>query len=204
MKFNQLSPDVYRWKFKKEARIRTLEELHDIWISAKKRSYTHNKIFWDYLVECAKKVQPEESKGYKSRIIYFYDKSGRLCYFNIQSNDRHGTETFSFSTMIVKFENREEKLNYWLMDEENIKMGNELYRLQRFTRGKFEYVTFSIFFEVLKERLRSFVISKNDKILVVKVGEIKYFIMVDLDSYSYNYSYNYQFIGEYNEKVISL
>jgi uncharacterized protein YifN (PemK superfamily) len=90
------------------------------------------------------------------------------------------------------------------MDEENLKMGNELYHLQNFTRGRTEYIAFEIFFEVLKKRLDVVRMGSkvNDKIIVVKVSGKNYFIMTDIDSYHYHT--DYKFIGEYNEKVMSL
>ena len=190
MKFNQLHPEPFKWRFKREHRVRSLEELHDIWLRAKARKNGYNKRFWEYLTECAQKVQPDVKGNWKSHKIYFYDPNNSLGY----------------STRTVEFKTREEKLNYWLMDDENLKMGNELYRLQRFTRGGTEYIAFEIFFEVLKKELHriNMVTPFKDKIIIVEVGGKKYFISIDdrIDIYS---SYvSYKFIGEYNEKVISL
>lgn len=163
----------YQHKFGRDPKEWSIEQLHELYLKAKKRSDERSKIFWNLLLEAVEKT------GQKT--IYYYQKRGdgkeQLCHYDIRYN--HDYESYSYSRNYSKLEDRDSKLAFFIADEINFEYGRKLQEASKFYSLKLSSFVFSILEDevnqILNKKFKSEKISPP-KSFVTKIGDKSYII----------------------------
>jgi len=116
----------FEHKFKRNPKVWTIEEVHDLWKRACARSNSRWKIISDYTKEIVKHI-PKNDRG--EYVVYFkHDKSPKLMQYKFSYN--RDWKSYGVSTDTVSFSNREEKLEFFTANELAFEMGQKYYELK--------------------------------------------------------------------------
>jgi hypothetical protein len=173
----------------------TLEHIHDLWTRSNARQMERDRKFWNCLYETHRILKD----GGKSR-AYFYNKKNTLCYFEISENSEYG---ISYSTNIEKLDSRENRLDFFLSNEESMKRGQELFNLQSLTFQKLNRWAYSAFIDVLNNKLNEKFKSDKKippKCFLVEIGSKKYFIE-KVEGFSYNWN-QFKMLNEFEGTTV--
>ena len=148
-KVNFIHPSIFEFKFKRKPKSWTLDQIHDLWIKAKNRAEKRNKEFWEHLAKCYESI-PSNDK-FERKSIYFY-QNDKLRQFDVSYIREFKSYSYSITTSV--FKDRDSKLNFWIANDENMKMGQELFNLSKFTSRNFQYSISQILFDLVFQKLR--------------------------------------------------
>ena len=174
----------------------TLEQIHDLWIRSNTRQRERDRKFWDCLYETHKILKD----GGKSR-DYFYYRNNTLCYFEISEDSGYG---ISYSTNLEKLDSRENRLDFFLANEESMKRGQELFNLQSLTFQRLNGWAYSAFVDLLNNKLNEkFKFDKKipPKCFLMEIGSKKYFIGKDERGFSHNWN-RFEILNEFDGTTV--
>ncbi len=193
MRINFQSSDMFKYKFKRDPKVWSIEELHSLWIKSKLRANKRNDYFWKLIIEAGESLSGDNNE----KSIYYYhlnkDGSKSLRRYKIYFTSRWGgSGGFSYSQDSVSFTNRDEKLDFWIANEGTFELGQKIYEAQKFNSWKFEQIVYTVLVDeinkILNKKYRDLK-TYPPKSFTIKIGGIEYIISTSDNVNSYS-SYN--------------
>lgn len=174
MKLNYLNRELFIWKFKREPKDWTLDEIHDLWVRARERYNIRQKDITDYIGQIVSEIPKNESNEH---IVYFQN-GDRLCQYTFRYNDLF--KSFGYSQDISPSKTRDDKLNLILSNGKAFEMGQHFRFLTRMSTNQ-HYKVERILEELLNDRLRKIFKDKRPpKTFLIEISNRQYFVESDL------------------------
>jgi len=187
---NFLNKWAFEYRFKREPKVWSLEQIHNLYLKAKERSNKRNSDFTKHINKVFEQVEPNRNGSYE---VYF--NRGEYVYkYEINKPDY---SDWSFSTGRVEFSKdvvraREEKIDFILSKELQFELGNEMRRLEKM-RSHFHLHVFHILVDSVDDKLcKRYKDVKNyevPKVLKVNIGGTIYYVALDKDSRNSTYNW---------------
>ena len=179
MRVNFFNSEMFKWKFKREPKKWTIEQVHDLWILAKKRSEIRRKRLTDYINNIPNVISPNDKGEY---ILYYQqNKSIYAIIISFTKFERYGS-TWSYHTESLKNKDRESTLEYWISSDNIIDMGNEFIRLSNDRGFNSEARVNRVLSEMIDSKFRKHFkeLKKHaPESFITTIGDKKYIIYVD-------------------------
>ena len=209
VRFNWQKADSFEWKFKRKPKLRTISEVHDLYLRAMERSVKKSKEIMDCIAEIVRDIPPTAAYNNRyndSYITYFY--SGDVLY---QYSMRYEESYDSYGTSYdrVKFDEgskeeiRDKKIHFILNNLRALELGEKYHRLSAANKH-FHYNVREAFevmiVESLEKKFKDTKAVDLPKAIPVVVGGKKYMFIVDPQSWG---AYKkFIFLGEANEDIV--
>lgn len=177
---NYKKSEIFKWKFRRDPKIWTIEQIHDVWLKLVDRSEKRKKDLLDYQNFIISKV-PENDKG--ERIIFF-EKDEFIYKYVFKYEDYYkscfrSTDRLTFSKDPVR--GRDEKIEFILNNEKVFEMGEKYRQLDRML----SYLHYNIFdllwYEVeefLRKEFKEVKYFKED-VIKISIGNKIYYAQID-------------------------
>jgi hypothetical protein len=203
---NFLDKWAFEYKFKREPKEWTLEQIHNLYLKAKERSEKRSSEFTKHINKIFEQVEPNKNGTYE---VYF-NRGGYVCKYQVNKPD---WSDWSYSTGRVEFSKdvargREEKINFILSKELQFELGTEMRKLEKM-RSHFHLHVFHILEDSVNEKLnKKYKGVKNHKVpkvLKVNIGGTIHYVALDKDSRNHSYDYKrFEILGVEDNDVIEL
>jgi len=185
VKFNQFESELFGFKFNREPKIWSIEQVEDLWIRscerAKKRSLLSRKVYDRIINEI-----PKNDKGQK--LVYFKEKG---IIYQYAFTWTQSFNSWGYSWNQVRFSDnkgkaRDEKIDFILSNDKSFELGEE-YRSTKKMECKLQRRVLSIMCEMVEDKLKDIYKGKYPPdITQVKIGDNKYYFEVDSE-HRYDY-----------------
>ncbi len=193
-------PDIFEYRFGRKPKIWSIEQLHDLYLRTKerhnKRREIHNEII--------EKIATEIHSDHREYLVYFYQTANDKTYlrqYSLKWNDNYNG--YSYSLNDPKLKSREERLDFVLANTRAFELGQEFYESNRLRdmSNKTMWVVREIMWSEIEKRLKD-IYPKYcpEKVLVISIGDFKYFVSVD-NGYGYP---SYKLLDEYDGKIVNI
>lgn len=202
-RFNWKMIDSFKYKFKRSPKLRTIQEVHSLYIRAIERSSRKSSELLDCMNEIVENIEPVSGKYttyfYNDNILYEYSMSYNSSY-----------ESFGVSCDRVRFDigsignMREKKINFVLNSIVSIKLGEKYRRLSNSNRYYHNVVRCAfedMLITILDERFKDVKSSKMSSIIPIIIDNRRYIFRID-DSSSYGLYKKFIFLGESKDDII--
>jgi hypothetical protein len=206
-RFNWQRKDSFEWKFKRKPKLRTISEIHDLYIRSMKRSEKKSKEMLDCIDEIVREVPSTNNSRYNDNryIIYFYSDD-ILYQYEILYEINYGCYSSSFQR--VKFDEGsveeiiEKKIHFILNNQKALELGEKYRRLSKSNK----YLHYNVkealelmILESLEEKFKDIRVIDLPKAIPVIVGGKKYIFTIVS---SYGTYKKFIFIGESHEDIV--
>ena len=193
-KINFKFPEVFRFKFNREPRMWSIEQLHDLYLRTKDRSQKRMKISRDIVEKIKSEIIPDSSESginYKSYLVYFYQKysNGDTYLRQYKLTFHENRDTYSYSINDPKMKTREERIVFILANGRAFELGQEFYEAKRMEDmgWKSMWVVKGVMWGEIENKLRkkynqNGIYSQGiyaPDTLVIQIGDKQYFVHVD-------------------------
>lgn len=188
---NDYDAQDFKFRFKREPRIKTLEQVHDLWLRSCERAYERKKPYIKIFDTIIKEIP--DVNGYKK---VYYSEEGKLYEYSFSYTSQF--DSYGYSTSLVNFnkskeENREEKINFILSNQKAFELGEKFNESTKLICHKQNRLR-SILFEMVEEKLKA-LYKKScfaPEITTVKIKDKEYYMELDKDSYGEYMKFNYK------------
>jgi hypothetical protein len=191
----------FEFRFGRKPKVRSIKDIHDIWIKLKQRDYPRQKEHFDIWDKIYNDDSLSKDRLGKKIVYATTEKELRKMKFGLSSN---GDRTYSYDVITDKKDkesDREEKLNFLLTNERSIELGNKFLKTRK-CLGSYHHRIKVIFVKKVCDYLRDkYKNKKPDTIAIIKVGDYKYYFKLK-DSYSCYLEF--EFLGEVNDNLIEI
>jgi hypothetical protein len=200
-KVNFQEKELFKYRFKRDPKSWTLEQIQDLWFRTNQRSKERQKLVSNVYDKIINEI-PENSMGYK--VVYYHDGKDVIKY---EFRFNHQFKSWGYSYSIVEFSKdkskaRDEKIELLLSNDRAFELGKEWKDIQKY-RSKYHFRIANIFTSLIEDKLKEKYKGKfPPDITVVKVGDKKYYFAVD-DQHRYDYL-KFYFKGEVLDNIIEL
>jgi hypothetical protein len=188
MKLNFRQKELFEWKYKRQAKVWTIEQVHDLYLKSLER---HN-IRQEKLIVVRDRIvneTPEIEKG-RRKVYFTLDNVIRQINFNYYRE----YDSWGSSTDLVKFSsdktviNRDEKLEFILSNDKQFELG-ELYHSMKGQSRCLHLYIWHVLSEMVEEKLRAeFKGKSSPEILTVDIAGYNYYVVCDKQN-MYNHFY---------------
>jgi hypothetical protein len=172
--------DLFRFKFKREPKVWSIEKIHDLYLMALDR---HNKRL-DLWIDCVNRVVNETNEFEKDKRKIFFSKDGKIYqrvlsrYYEYDSWGVGSPELVKFSSSSTLVD-RNEKLEFLLSNEKAFELGELYESLQGNTKHLHLYVK-QILSEMVQNKLREkFKNIDSPEMLTISIAEKRYYVRCD-------------------------
>ncbi len=202
----RVSPESYEYKFGRKPKVRTIKEVHDIYIKAKDRSDIKSKVISDIIDEIVEKI-PTTGR-YNKHITYFYHTDGTLYQYEMSYMSEWGTIGTSYNRVVFEGtveQKRDAKLELLLSNDLAFELGEKYNKFERYNKHLHHYVKHELIEMItdkLKEKYKDVKFINMPKVMPVIIDGYKY--IFGLDSQSSGYYKKFELIGELNMEFIEL
>lgn len=201
-KTNFSYPDAFKFRFKRDPKFWTLEQVQDLWLRTEKRSSERRRMISEVYDKIINEIPTINNK----KVVYFM-REGRENLYKYEFSYHREYKCWGHSQSVVEFSKekvrgRDEKIEFLLANSRAFELGQEFYEVKKY-ESKINYTVRSIFIEMMEDGLKSFYKGKlpND-ISVVQVGDEKYYFAVD-EQHRYDYL-KFHFKGRVSDNIIKL
>lgn len=188
---------MFEMRFKRKAKIYTLEETHDLWLRAKERSNKQNKVITDII----NRIKTELPTLNNNKYAFFYEND-KLRYYEF--SDRYTFPSYSYScNNYVEPKDKKEKRKfeiYKLLNPISFELGEMFHNALRHRSNK-DYIVRHIMVEKIKQKLEELKLTYNTNIIKIEISGYHYDILVNRKDYNYT---EYEFLGESAKTPIKL
>ena len=184
-KVNFQEKELFSYRFKREPKSWTLEEIQDLWersrIRGKKRQSMVSKVY--------DKIVNEIPKNENRKKVIYYTENDKVYKYEFSYTPQF--KSWGYSTGRVEFSKdkskaRDEKIQFILSNDRAFELGREFRDIQKY-RTRLEYRVKQIFVNLIEDKLKKVYKDKfPPDITVVKVGDQKYYFAVD-NQHRYDY-----------------
>jgi hypothetical protein len=198
---------LFEFKFKRKPRLRSIDEIHELYLRAKERSDER----WRLKLELQNLIVKEIPKNDNNEIIVYFNNQRdpkNLYQFTMRYNsDWKGYELsrnrVEFSKDIVAA--RSEKIHFILNNEKAFELGQKYYELHNMN-SYLDHKVMSILWEIVENKLREHYKkleeNPNRDVFIIKMGSKKYFVQVD-EQHRFGYL-KFHLKGEYCPDVLEI
>lgn len=173
----------FKKNFKRNPKMWTLEQIHDLFMRAsersKKRYIIKSKIIKEIVIAIPKNKNNEH-------IIYYYNEkdSGNIWGYNISYHNEYkshmvGNNRLKFSDNII--ESRNEKIEFLLHNELAFELGEKFHKAYKMC-SNMEYRVRGIMWEIMERNIQEYFKKTNTlpkDVFIVDIGSKKYYIKTD-------------------------
>lgn len=187
--------DRYIQKYGRAPKQWTIDSLHELWLKSKERYDQRNRDIWQYVEEITKVIP----KNHRDEHLVYYTQKEQIRAYVIRYESTFRGPSIGHQDM--KFETREDRLEFLLTTELNFEMGQELKR-RRDLETRLHWLVFEVLWEKVEESLRQkFKNQRPENAFVMEIGGKKYIIKTE-DRYGSYYKFKLE--CEYNEVLIEI
>lgn len=184
MKVGFLNKELYKWKFKRDPKEWSLEELHDLFLRAEKRSEKSRKAKREHLKLIAKEI-PKNSNG--EHVVYYTNKDD-ICFYRIKWEREYKCYSFSRGRLDLNkgTQSREQRIEFIIANDKSFEYGEKMFELENM-ESILDYKVFNILWEVVTSKLRDHFNESNKipkNIFTVSIGSYKYYVRTE-EKYGY-------------------
>lgn len=208
-RFNWQKSDSFEWKFKRKPKLRTISEVHDLYLRAMERSAKKSKEIMDCIAEIVRDIPPTAAYNNRyndSYITYFYSDDV-LYQYSMRYEESYDSYATSYDR--VKFDEgsreeiRDKKIHFILNNQKALELGEKYHRLS--AANKYLHYNVREAFEVmivesLEKKFKDTNAINMSKTIPVIVDNKRYIFMVDPQSYG-TYK-KFIFLGESHEDIV--
>ena len=208
-RFNWQKADSFEWKFKRQPKLRTISEVHDLYLRAMDRSSKKYKEVSDCIDEIVREIPPTPSNNgrYSDKYITYFYSDDILYQYSMSYEASYGT--YGTSSDRVKFDEgsvteiRDKKIHFILNNQKALELGEKYHRLS--AANKYLHYNVREAFEVmivesLEKKFKDTKAVDLPKAIPVLVGGKKYMFTVDPQSWG-TYK-KFIFLGESYEDIV--
>jgi hypothetical protein len=182
-------------KFKNK--VRTIEELHSLYLRARERGEKRRKELCDYIDNIVKEI-PENSKGERN---LYYKRGDDIWYYTfrfIKEVNSYGySENFYQKNQNV-VDNRDSILDILLLSDENWEMGKKFRNLKMLSTN-FQYIVLGKMWNIVENDLRKkFKGIRPPNVFVIQICDKKYFVTTGSECPTWKFNFS----GEFDDKKI--
>ena len=205
MKFlNFQLPDYMKSKLGREPRVRSIAEVHRIYLETKERYIKRSETTREIIEKIKKEIEPQDNYR-KKRIVYFNQEArGEVYLRQYEISFEYGDDCYSTSIGDTRFKTRDEKLEFILSNQKAFELGQDFYEAKKIEDDAYrrssrikEYLWNMIEGELKKIKFPPF----TKKTLLIQIEDTKYFVSVE--SSHYNYA-NFQWLNEFDDNIIHI
>jgi hypothetical protein len=208
-RFNWENADSFEWRFKRKPKLRTISEVHDLYLRTMERSTKKSKEIMDCVAEIVRDIPPTAAYNNRyndSYITYFY--SGDILYqYKMTYDESYGS--YGTSCDIVRFDEgnideiRDKKIHFILNNKKALELGEKYKRLS--TANKYLHYNVrdafeKMIIESLEKKFKDVKAVDLPKAIPVIVGCKKY--MFTIDPQSWGTYKKFLFLGESHEDIV--
>ena len=200
-KVNFQEKELFSYKFKREPKSWTLEEVQDLWERASKRGKKRQSM----ISKVYDKIINEIHKDERGKKTVYYTENDKV--YNYEFSYTSEFKSWGYSTRGVEFSKdkskaRDEKIEFILSNDRAFELGKEFRDIKKMGT-RLEYRVKQIFVDEIENKLKKIYKDKfPPDITVVKVGDKKYYFAVD-DQHRFSYL-KFHFKGEVKDNTIEL
>lgn len=191
LQVNFRNKELFRYKFKRDPKTWTLDEIHALWIKACERHEIRRQQIIDYTNQIVSEI-PKNDKN--EHIIYFY-KGKDIYQYNFSYYK--GWNSYGVSSNLINLKTRDEKLSFILSNDKAFEMGqkyNELVYMRTYQQNKIKNIMCDIIQDKLRKKYKD---QQPPDILIMEIGDKKYFISSEMKhSYWFEFTLRNEFTGE--------
>ncbi len=194
--------DLFKLKFKREAKVWTIDEVHELYLKSLKRHSVRQKL----VVDCVNRIIDEVQEFEKDKRKVYFNREGKIYQRELSKNSEYDSWGIR-SADLVNFNsdktiiNRNEKLEFLLSNEKAFELG-ELYESLQGNTKHYHLRIREILSEMIEDKLR-FIFKEKEapNILTVSIGDKKYYVQCD-DQYRYSRVYKkFKLLNEVTEDI---
>jgi len=177
----------FEMKFKRKAKVWTLEMIHELWIKTIERTKIRREQFSDCINEIVNTIEPEIERDEKVYRVYYF-KNSEIRYYQISKSQF--TEGHSYRKEVLKFADRDEKLKFLLSNNKSFDLGEKIHNLENLLSYQHNKVKNILSDRLHKHLLNDFVRKGhfnplNDlKTIIVKIQDKSYFVNAQITTYT--------------------
>lgn len=196
------NPDLFKLKFKREPKVWSIDEVHDLYLKALDR---HNKRLklW---IDCVDRIVNETNEFDKDKRKIFFTKDGKFYQRELSKNHEydswgvHSADLVKFSSTSTLVD-RNEKLEFLLSNEKAFELG-ELYESLQGNTKHLHLRVKHIISEMVQDKLRfKFKNCESPEMLTISIGEKRYYVKCD-DQYRRSRIYKkFELLNEVTEEI---
>jgi hypothetical protein len=200
-KVNFQEKELFKFKFKRDPRYWSLEQIQELWIKSEKRTKERQKL----ISEVYDKIIKEIKKDKNGNKMVYLEKGDKLYKYEFRYTSQF--KSWGYSSNQVTFDKdkakaRDEKIDLLFSNERAFELGKEWSDILKF-RSKLNFIVKNIFISIIEEKLKKEYKGKlPPDITIVKVGDKKYYFTVD-EQHRYDYL-KFHFKGEVTDNIIEL
>lgn len=208
-RFNWQRADSFEWKFKRQPKLRTISEVHDLYLRAMDRSSKKYKEVSDCIDEIVREIPPTPSNNgrYSDKYITYFYSDDILYQYSMSYETSYGSYGTSYDR--VNFDEgsveeiRDKKIHFILNNQKALELGEKYKRLTAANKH-FHYIVREAFetmlIGVLEKKFKDIKSFNMSKAIPVVVDGKRYVFAVDPQSYG-TYK-KFIFLGEANEDIV--
>ena len=132
MKFlNFQLPDYMKSKLGREPRVRSIAEVHRIYLETKERYIKRSETTREIIEKIKKEIEPQDNYR-KKRIVYFNQEArGEVYLRQYEISFEYGDDCYSTSIGDTRFKTRDEKLEFILSNQKAFELGQDFYETKK-------------------------------------------------------------------------
>lgn len=192
-------PELYKYKFGRDKRQRSIKEIHDIYIRAKDRSTTKQLVSWNIIDEIVKKIPAIESRGSKTHITYFYVND---ILYQWEMSYNHEWDSYGISSNRVEFtgtpeEIRTQTIKFITSLDVEFELGEKYNKSKNYNRSLHRRVMHYLIKAItknLEEMYKNVTLMETPNVIPVNIGNHQY--IFHAGDNSSRYYKNFELIGE--------
>jgi hypothetical protein len=178
-------PQIYEYRYKRKPKLRSIENVHDLWVRSCERASARQKIRSNFLKKITEEI-PKDDNGY--HIAYFYQE-GHIRFYKISYEKSYGCHGVSTDSFDASKKSRDEILSFILAEEKSFQLGQHYYELNKLDT-KHHHIVERAFIEMINNFLREKFNGqyiRSEKIFIIKIGQKEYYVQSDAKSSSIYY-----------------
>lgn len=175
----------FEMKFKRKAKVWTLEMIHELWLKTIERTKIRREQFTSCINEIVNTIEPEVERDEKIYRVYFSKKS-QVNYYQISKSQF--TDGYGYRKEILKFADRDEKLKFLLSNDKSFELGEKMNNLETLLSYQHSKIK-----SILSDRLHKYLLNEYVRkghfaidlsTIIVKIQDKSYFVDAKIINYS--------------------
>ena len=177
--FNCVHPELFLFRFKREPKYWTIDQLHDLWLRACERAEKRQSNISNYIKEITREIPKNDREQH---IVYFRHRNDETD--NIHQYEfkwHYDWKGYGVSNNRVELKTRDEKLTFILANDKPFEMGQRYHELE-YMRCKLQHFVKHYLDEMVEKELQNHFKKLNTNppdVFIWKIGSRNYFVELD-------------------------
>ena len=209
MKINFYGDSIFKYKYKRNPKYWTIDELHDLYLRSLDRHYKRRLEQSKCTNEIVKNIPISDTKyiNQKSHFVYAITNKGEILTYSFSYYDN--LKNYGVSKNILEFskdivQGRLEKINFMTSNDIAFELGQKYYEIEKL-QSSLHYKVKQVLWDVVENKLRKYFKDSNtypSDIFIMKISNKKYYVYLDEKS---NRAYMKFNLGdEYVDEIIEI